>query len=392
MPISLAHDLKFDLTPDDRSAQDFVVSLRRFVLDDLAKAMRSEYEQAIAPKLQRMNGEVDISQDDIHTAMRTNTLFQIYSGVRYNAQEMSWRSVIPGISQNIEQLRKTAEKFKREPTGSLTLDSSLEIPTNVAKLDVHLMPGGYVSDTDLLSGAIYDNGLTVFTAGMVGPEMDDIGQSFSRYVTHKFPHLKPEKILDCGCTIGHHTVPWAQNFPDAEVHAIDVSGSMLTYGHVRAVSLGVPINFRQMNATALQYEDCSFDIIFSSQFLHELPLKDIVKYFSEAYRVLKPGGLLITMELPPNKMLEPYDQFYLDWDCYYNREPYYRKFRDADLRLLLADSGFDWANYSQFTIPQYFTHLHEDFEKDLDQEYQFDDKIGRMSSDFRYFGFGLVKS
>ena len=61
-----------------------------------------------------------------------------------------------------------------------------------------------------------------------------------------------------------------------------------------------------------------FDVVFSSMFLHELPLKDIRAYLAEAHRVLKPGGILLTMELPPNNRMEPYDRFYLDWD-YYNK-------------------------------------------------------------------------
>ena len=48
------------------------------------------------------------------------------------------------------------------------------------------------------------------------------------------------------------------------------------------------------------------------------------------HRVLKPGGVLLTMELPPNTSLDPYEQFYLDWDCYYNNEPFYKAFRDQD--------------------------------------------------------------
>ena len=34
------------------------------------------------------------------------------------------------------------------------------------------------------------------------------------------------------------------------------------------------------------------------------------------------------MELPPNDALGAYEAFYLDWDCFYNNEPYYKGFRD----------------------------------------------------------------
>lgn len=41
----------------------------------------------------------------------------------------------------------------------------------------------------------------------------------------------------------------------------------------------------------------------------------------EAHRVLKPGGLLLDMELPPNKIPQPCHAFYLDWNSFYNNEP-----------------------------------------------------------------------
>ena len=98
-------------------------------------------------------------------------------------------------------------------------------------------------------------------------------------------------------------------------------------------------------------------------FLHELPLKDIRAYMAEAFRVLKPGGLLLNMELPPNGNLEAYDQFYLDWDSYYNNEPYYKPFRDQDNRALCRKAGFapEDKNFLEFTAPRYTYMDEQDF-------------------------------
>jgi SAM-dependent methyltransferase len=106
-----------------------------------------------------------------------------------------------------------------------------------------------------------------------------------------------------------------------------------------------------MNATALKFADASFDVVFSSMFLHELPRQDIAKVFREAHRVLRPGGLMLHMELPPNKSLQPFDQFYLDWDSFYNNEPYYKVYRDQQPRQLCVRAGFNTKEFFEFAIP-----------------------------------------
>lgn len=391
MPLKLVHDLKIEHSRDAQARQDFVTSLRQFVLNDMATAMKAEYQTKVEPAFRRQHGRTPATQDEIHAAMKSEQIFRFYSSTRYNAQEMCWRSVIPEVQANLDRIRETARQLTAAPKGSLELDASVEVPENVADIDVHLMPGGYISDDELAAGAVYDNGLTVFTAGFIGPHIDDIGQSFARAIQARHPDLKPQKILDCGCTVGHHTVPWKQNYPDAEVYGIDISAPLLNYAHARAESLGQAIHFRQMDATEMRFEDESFDIVFSSQFLHELSLKDVQRYLQEARRILKPGGLLVTMELPPNKELAAYDQFYLDWDAYYNKEPFYRKFRDQDPVELIQKAGWAADEFEQFTIPQYAFTDAKAFKRAVAEPGRFDGETGRMSSDFRYFCFVLRK-
>jgi SAM-dependent methyltransferase len=273
----------------------------------------------------------------------------------------------------------------------LTLDPGLPIPENVEGLPIHLMPGGYAPSLAPLAGAVYDNGLAVFSAGFMGKNLDDIGLSMSNYVKFRYPEFKPLAILDCGATIGHNTVAWASTFPGAEVHAIDVSASALRYAHGRAESLGQRVHYRQMDATSLQYPDESFDVVFTSMFLHELSLRDIKKFFSEARRVLRLGGVLLNMELPPNRELAPYDQFYLDWDSYYNMEPYYRTFRDQNPEDLIAAGGFDRSEYFQFVVPQYSYMEEGDFIATIRAPQKIDGDTGRLSASLQWFGFGAWK-
>lgn len=391
MSFELHHELKISIDRDSAARQSFVSQLRSYILNDMAEAMHSSYERKVRPAFEREHGRAPATQDEVHDAMRGDTSFKFYSSVRYNAQEMVWRSVIPGVERSLPQIEATIEKVSGSAGGSLTLDPHIEIPENVNGLPVHLMPGGYAPSATPAAGAIYDNGLAVFAAGFMGENLDDIGLSMSNYVKVHNPQFRPQRILDCGTTVGHNTVAWATTFPDAEVHAIDVSASALRYAHGRAESLGRAVHFRQMDATELKYPDGHFDLVFSSMFLHELSVADIRKFFAEAHRVLKPGGMLLNMELPPNRELGPYEQFYLDWDSYYNMEPFYRAFRDQNPEDLVAAGGFARRDYFQCVVPQFSFTPRSEFAAAASASQRIDGETGRLSARLQWFGFGAWK-
>ncbi len=394
---NLLHGLKIEPTHDESARQEFVSCLRGYILVDMATTMNRRYEEIVAPRFERENKRLPCDGPEAHRAMKGDLYFKFYSSVRYNAQEMVWRSVIPVVERNLDDLIGQARELRDDSdkaSGSVQLDSEIQIPRNVSEFDVHLSPGGYHTEyapEDVAAGAIYDNGLNIFSANMMGDNLDDIGESMSNYVRLKYPDFHPKKILDCGCTIGHNSAAWARTYPNASVHAIDVSAPLLRYGNARAQSQGVAVRFRQMNATALQFEDDSFDVVFSSMFLHELPLKDIHKFMAEAYRVLKPGGLLLNMELPPNDQMKAYDSFYLDWDSYYNQEPFYKCFRDQNYQELCTDAGFDQDQFVQFVMPQFGYMDEADFKTRIGASGEIDDKVGRLTAGINWYGFGAWK-
>ncbi|MCG8440896.1 MAG: class I SAM-dependent methyltransferase [Caulobacterales bacterium] len=397
MPQPLRHDLYF---PGDRRAvakQDFICSLRGYILNDMATAMKQRFEHQIEPQATRAAGAAPADGPAVHRAMKDDLYFKFYSSMRYNAQEMVWRAVQRPLGDQIDELnRKAADHAANaeEVGGSLTLDPSLELPANVAKVDVHLAPGSYHEEyaaDDCTAGAVYDHGLNVFSFGLMGANLDDIGHSMANYIRVKHPDFRPSAILDVGCTIGHNSCAWAKVFPDASVTAIDVAAPSLRYAHARAVAQNVPVHFRQMNATSLDFPDNSFDVVFSSMFLHELSVKDIVTALSEARRVLRPGGLLINMELPPNAEMSPYDSFYLDWDAYYNNEPFYKTFRDQDYGALLEQAGFGPDSHLSFITPQYTYMSDEDYVAAVGADGVFDETTGRLADGVQWFGFGAWK-
>ncbi|MDJ0926698.1 MAG: class I SAM-dependent methyltransferase [Gammaproteobacteria bacterium] len=388
----LQHDMGLRTAKDERSRQEFIAALRGHVLGPMADSMRRRFEEQHLPQLHRDTGKAPENGAQVHEQMQNDDYFRAYSAVRYNAQEMVFRSVIPAVDRQLDELNQRGRAIRNDR--DIALDPSLDVPRNVANIDVHLAPGSYHSEyaaDDVAAGAIYDNSINVFAFNQMGRNIDDIGWTMANYLRLKFPDFSPARILDCGCTVGHNTVPWKLTFPEADVHGIDVSAPVLRYAAARARGFDADVNFTQMNATAMQFDDNEFDVVFSSMFLHELPLKDIHLFLSEAFRVLKPGGLLLNMELPPNASLGPYDQFYLDWDSYYNNEPYYKTYRDQDNRDLCQRAGFARDRYREFVAPRYTYTNEATFRKEIETTPRFDEHTGTLTEDLRWYAFGSWK-
>ena len=393
--LELKHDLSLAKTRDEHARMNFVSGLRAYVLNDMATGMRASYDAEVEPAFRRKARRAPKDGPEVHQAIRSNEFFKFYSSLRVTAQDMVWQSVFPPLERQRESLKKKAKALATRRPGKLKLDAQLEVPRSVSALDVHLMPGNYDGEyesEDLAAGSLYDNGLAVFSFGLMGQNLDDIGESISRFIKARYPKFKPAEVLDLGCTIGHNTGSWKDTYPNAHVRGIDVAAPCLRYAHARAQAQNRAVDFEQMNATALKYPDASFDVVFSSMFLHEVPRKDIAKVLAEAYRVLKPGGLMLHMELPPNAQLSPYDAFYLDWDSSYNNEPYYKPFRDLVPQRLCRQAGFKSTNYVQFVVPSIAWFGEQAVTRAVAAQGAVDsDKTGRLSDGLQWYCFGAWK-
>jgi hypothetical protein len=97
------------------------------------------------------------------------------------------------------------------------------------------------------------------------------------------------------------------------------------------------------------------------------------------------------MELPPNNKMGTYDQFYLDWDSYYNKEPWYKPFRDQDYVQLCSAAGFSAEQYVEAVVPRYTYTPPAEFAADVASGARFDDRTGRLSEGIRWYAFGAWK-
>lgn len=379
--------LRLQPTPDERARQTFVSQLRAHLLDPLAATMKARFQAEVAPSLPAGAGP-----REVHEAMRGHPVFRLYSAARVTAQDMVWAAVRPMVERGqVELARRFHELATRRPAGgTLRLNSDLRLPDNVTAVDVHRMPGNYHLDRgadDLAAGALYENGLAVFAAGLMGETLDDIGRSVTCWLKRRHPEFAPAVVLDLGCAVGHQTLPWKLAYPEARVMGLDVAAAGLRYAHARAEAIGVELHFLQADARRVPLPDGSVDLVFSAMFLHELPVADVRAVFAEAFRLLRPGGLMLHYELPPNRLLDAYDGFYLDWDNDYNSEPFYRAYRDLDPLAETQAAGF--AAPFEASIPSLGWHGEAAVaEAARAQGAEASDRLGRLSQGIHWYVFG----
>ena len=96
------------------------------------------------------------------------------------------------------------------------------------------------------------------------------------------------KILDVGCGKGFMMHDLSEAIPEIDVRGIDISSYAIS-NCIETVKDKVSV----ADAKELPFDDNSFDVIFSKSFIEHLYHPE--KYLEEAYRVLKPNGLLLTL-------------------------------------------------------------------------------------------------
>ena len=347
------HKLLVESNADDRARQEFAKSLKGYIQGSMLPAVSGAYFQRALPSFAESKGKAPENHKEAREAFKDDPLFKAYLAVNRSSQELQWFSVIDALEGQTEQLEENAKAIP-SAGGSLSVDPDFEVPKYISSLDIHCMPGGYCGPegaSKLHAGALYDRGVYIYAMGYMGPYNDDMGRSVCNYIKRNSPDFQPKRILDMGCTVGHSTLPYPELFPDAEVHAIDVSEACVTYGHHRAEAMGMPVHFKQANAEDTGYEDGSFDLIVSHILLHETSKRAMPKIFKECQRLLKPGGIMIHADLPPFGDMDAYTQLILDNETWYNNEPFWSAMRDMDQIQLALDAGFEKDKIKFDTAP-----------------------------------------
>jgi SAM-dependent methyltransferase len=331
---------------DERARQDFIMSLKRRISRQLRPANRLFFTQEAAPAFENARGHRPADSEEIAEAMQDNPHWQLWSTLNHAAQRQMWTCTEDMLERCEAVQRATYRDLTDSDSkrGSLEIDPQFPVPGPIRDTEIHCQPGGYARDAgadDFRAGALYESGGMLYSRGQGVGTGESKAEIVLRFLRERYPGFTPERVLDMGCSAGASSTPYAEAFPDAEVHAIDVAPGLLRYAHARAEALGLAVHFHQRDASASGFDDQSFDLVVSHNAMHEMSQETSRAMFRETFRLLKPGGVCVHQDVPIRyDELDAYERFDRSWDRYYNGEIFWIDYGTLDLKQALTDAGF----------------------------------------------------
>lgn len=132
-----------------------------------------------------------------------------------------------------------------------------------------------------------------------------------RNKTVALAQVKPgETVLDVGCGTGSLTLAAKQQVGSTgKVYGTDASPEMIEMARQKAAKAGVDVTFQVDLIENITFPDNQFDVVLSSLMMHHLP--DDLKRdgLAEIYRVLKPGGRLLVVDIESSSSGSVFQKF-----------------------------------------------------------------------------------
>ncbi len=122
-------------------------------------------------------------------------------------------------------------------------------------------------------------------------------------IQHHVIDVRGKDIVDIGCGGGIYTLALAEM---GAVHVTGIDFSQVEIEAARERYSALPtVTFVIGDAFHTGLQDAHYDVVLERALIHHLKQKDLVACFTEARRILKPGGMLIVQNRTPEDCMLP---------------------------------------------------------------------------------------
>ena len=312
----------------DRSTAAF-----QALIGDMRNYWAKELYPEFAAHAQRKLGGAPDSAEQADAALRDDPLYGYYAWLERHIQRMKYSHPDYGLKASFARNRAAVEARLSGRDGGtvpLQLDPAMEIPQYYRDVDIHQHPGNLAGDD--IDGFVYQASALSIHPNTKRFEVHD------RFADLVRGYGDFRRILDMGCGFGKSTTPLARAFPEAEVLGIELSAPCLKLAAVEGAEQRLGnIAYRQADCLRSGLADGSFDLVTSTQLLHELPLAEIDTVLAESFRLLQSGGWVMHLDF---RSRHPFEAFLMRGHAQRNNEAFMADFDRMDAASAFARAGF----------------------------------------------------